>query len=228
MSNVTLPNTLTPGTIEDVSKVQANDEALRDFLNGTGWVDTAKIADGAVTPAKLAGGSAVVTALPGSPTDGQEINYLADAVNGIVWHLKYRAASASAYKWEYVGGPPLSAEVAAQQTTSNGAYADLATVGPSITLPLAGDYDVEHGCYVQTSATADTAGYMSYSIGATGAVDADGIIGYGGTAANVGQNVFRRQRKAALAAVTLVAKYRKGGGSPLFQYRRIAATPVRV
>lgn len=46
MSDVSLPYTLTPGTPENVSHVQANDEALRDFVNGDGWCDNSKLATG--------------------------------------------------------------------------------------------------------------------------------------------------------------------------------------
>lgn len=51
MATVTLPNTLTPGTPEDVTKLMANLNALKDGVN---TIDTAQIASGAVTAAKLA------------------------------------------------------------------------------------------------------------------------------------------------------------------------------
>lgn len=81
------------------------------------------------------------TVLPAAPINGQEYFYVADATNGVVWHLKYRAASASASKWEYVGGPPLFSEASGVATTvaAHNVYQDLAG-GPSITVPLAGDY----------------------------------------------------------------------------------------
>src|SRR4051812_46438194 len=45
----------------------------------------------------------VLTALPASPVDGQEIYFQADAgPPAVVWHLRRRAS-----KWEYVGGPPI-------------------------------------------------------------------------------------------------------------------------
>src|SRR5215218_6358847 len=52
---------------------------------------------------------AVVTALPGSPVDGQEVIYqnASMASVGVAWRLKYRSASGSAYKWEFIGGAPL-------------------------------------------------------------------------------------------------------------------------
>jgi len=74
----------------------------------------------------------ILTALPAvtNADDGLEINYLADAANGIVWRLRYRAFQAdgvtpnpSAYKWEYIGGPPLRF---ANGTQSNGTAAEAA------------------------------------------------------------------------------------------------------
>ncbi|HMS83613.1 MAG TPA: hypothetical protein PKD12_08185 [Nitrospira sp.] len=85
----------------------------------------------------------IVTALPGSPVDGQEVYFqsTAMAAAGVIWHLRYRSGASGSYKWEYLGGPPLSSALAnpGQQTTIN-TFQDLA--GPTVALPLAGDFDV--------------------------------------------------------------------------------------
>jgi hypothetical protein len=102
-------------------------------------------------------GPAVVASLPLAPVDGQEIYYLASAASGVVWHLKYRAASASAYKWEFVGGGPLSSYVfdPGSVTTDPVAFnrVILAT-GPTVIAPLAGDYVVEATISARTTAVA--------------------------------------------------------------------------
>ena len=72
------------------------------------WIDARAYARGA-TPSGQS--LALVTSLPATPTDGQEVYYLADAANGVIWHLRYRAAATGAFKWEFVGGPPLSHEI---------------------------------------------------------------------------------------------------------------------
>lgn len=107
------------------------------------------------------------TTLPAAPVDGQEAFYqsAAMATPGMVWHFRYRAGSGSAYKWEFVGGPPLFAEVIAQETASAQIFGDLTTVGPTVTLPLAGDYDVEIGAWSRSADFADLVGKMSYEIG---------------------------------------------------------------
>jgi hypothetical protein len=95
-------------------------------------------------------GPTLVAALPANPVDGQECYFIADVANGVIWHLRYRAASSSAYKWEVVGGPPLYSRVDTGEQTASTSWVDLATVGPSITVPLAGDYDLDWGAYIST------------------------------------------------------------------------------
>jgi hypothetical protein len=192
---------------------------------------TSDIEDGDITDLRPRAGIGslsvpTLTALPSSPYDGQVIDYLADATNGVVWRLKYRAASASSYKWEYVGGPPLTAEVATQQSTTSTSYADLSTVGPTVTAALAGDYMVTISASVQAASAQNAK--MSYAIGASAAGDADSINSYG-SASVVEASDARTQLKTAIAASTaLTAKYKVSGGTGYFQYRYIAITPVRV
>jgi len=177
------------------------------------------------TIALQSGDQSTITTLPTVPFNGQEVFYLADDTNGIVWHLKYREASASTYKWEVVGGPPMFAEVATQQSTGSGTYAALATAGPSLTVPLAGDYDVEIGAQV-FNGTACQAN-MSYDIGGTGAVDADSWEV--GIAVNTYPAGSRMRRKTALAASTaLVSKYKTSAGTAFFKNRWMRVQPVRV
>jgi hypothetical protein len=90
----------------------------------------------------------VTSTLPGSPTDGQECYYLAHSAQGIVWHLRYRTASASTHKWEAVGGAaPIhdeigSGDVSTLESTASLTSAGLSTYGPSVVVPLAGEYEV--------------------------------------------------------------------------------------
>ena len=90
-------------------------------------------------PWRKASGTAFVTALPTSPVDGQEVYYQADGTNGVIWHLRYRAASSSANKWEFVGGSALGVT-----NTNLGALAigttPIELTGQRVVLPLAGTY----------------------------------------------------------------------------------------
>jgi len=199
---------------------------------GSVWIDTDD-----VVPAAANFTEAIVTSLPVTPVDGQVINYLADATNGVIWRLRYRAASPSTYKWEFVGGPPLYNEVLASEQSTALGYANLATIGPQITVPLGGDYDVLIGSAVQ-SVSAVVAGattYMSYAIGATGASDTDALsvasVVPGSTGLTI-INLSRNRRKTGIAASTaIVAKYKITGSASYIWYhasRSMAVIPVRV
>lgn len=104
------------------------------FDYGTGWIDLM------VRPT-------VVTALPTTNLyDGQIVHFQTAtmAADGVLWVLRYRSASASAYKWEFVGGRGLSAFISNQENLPSAistSYSDLTTPGPDITFPLIGDYD---------------------------------------------------------------------------------------
>lgn len=191
---------------------------------------------GAHAAAHKAGGSdpllvPVVTALPGSPVDGQEIYLAADAANGVLWRLRYNAGSASAYKWEFLGGPPLWASVAASEIPALGAtYVDMTTVGPTVTLPagVGGDYDVHTGCRMALNGAA-AIGDMSYSVAGAAALDLT-VCTLGGDV-NTKAAVSKSSRNTAVpSAASFVAKYRNSGGGNTVNInnRFIEVRPVRV
>jgi hypothetical protein len=114
----------------------------------------------------------VTTALPSNPVDGQECYFVAEPANGVVWHLKYRAADPSPHKWQFVGGGSVMSYSAASTTTSSTTWVPVA--GPSVTVPLPGDYEVENGMAIQ-------------------AMQATAVNAYGGVAVNgteAGQSMF--------------------------------------
>lgn len=159
--------------------------------------------DSGITPAAPTTGIPLVTALPSNPTDGQECYYLADSANGILWHLRYRAASTSAYKWEVIGGAtPLNGEVTINEgTVVSTTYTNL---NSSITLPLAGDYDVEVFSQSMGVDTAQAEGYISYKIGATAASDLDAAVRRAESTNNGWVSASFRRRKTGIAANTVL------------------------
>lgn len=167
------------------------------------------------------------TPLAATPVDGAEIYYRADPANGVVWHLRYNATSGSVYKWEYVGGMELYNEVTTTQSTGSGSYTALATAGPSIALPLAGDYIVSIGCGADATSNISHAAFMSYDIGGTAAVDADAATKYARNDYS-SVNFTRTRRKTGLSAVTLTAKYRTDTATVNFASRWMAVRPIRV
>lgn len=178
------------------------------------------------------GGISLVTSLPGSPSTGDQVMFTDSlTVPTYRWHLIYNASDSGSYNWQYIGGTPMVAEVATEQSTSSSTYTDLATTGPSITVPLAGDYDVEIGARLTHNGTNNGA-WMSYAIGGAGAVDADGIAAYSPLALGAYASLARTKRQTGLSASTaLVAKYKEqnaSASSAFAGYRFMRVTPVRV
>lgn len=177
------------------------------------------------------------TALPSSPSDGQSFYYVADTTNGVVWHLRYRSASASAYKWEFVGGESIGGTILTSQglgATVN-TWADLATAGPSLTLPLAGDYRFRWGAYVKNDSGLGSILGIGLRFGATDPTAAPGL-GIRWTAGitvastnNPGQSVSGEDVATAQTASTIVkAVYRQNNSNCNFGNRYLYASPVRV
>lgn len=82
------------------------------------------------------------TTLPASPSNGQQA-VLVDSTSSPTysWFLQW---SSAASKWLFLGGTPALVTVNTQQSPASfGSYVDLATVGPSFTVPRAGSYYVE-------------------------------------------------------------------------------------
>lgn len=175
----------------------------------------------------------VVTALPGSPTDGQEV-ILVDSltVPTYAWRFRYVSGITDANKWLYCGGDPAFIEITNQDATTSATFIALANAGPVFAIPRAGIYDVEIGFMAYKPSGNGSILVMSYDIGATGAVDADGVFATNGTLVVSGTEVrssSTRPRRKTLTAVTLTSKYRSAnteqGG---FGNRWMRVTPFRI
>lgn len=181
---------------------------------GAAWVD-------------LNAAPALVTSLPGSPFDGQEVYFSADPTNGIVWHFRYRSASASTYKWEFVGGSPLFAEVSTNQNIAIGAgVVDPSTVGPTITVPRAGDYEITFSLEAQMSASGTAGGgvQVNGSYDSTTEVFAGVISSGSGT-----PNRTPVRRNVTTAATDIKLRYfATGSGTTSVGNRILAVRPIRV
>jgi len=178
-------------------------------------VDSAQAAGIKWAAAASGGGSGatLVTALPGSPTDGQEV-ILVDSLTAPTysWHLRYVAAKAS-NRWLFVGGTVLSVEAPAQQ--SLGAvtvYTDPPTTPLAITLPVAGLYRADYAS-AMTSDTNSRVIYVSIKRGAATATDADSINPSGLTLAQVGNQGKRSATFQAAAADVWKLQGRAGAAS---------------
>lgn len=172
----------------------------------------------------------LVTALPTAPVDRQEVFYLADSTNGIIWHFRYRSASGSSFKWEFVGGSPLTAQIATQEglSANSGAFVDAVTnVGPTVTVPLGGDYVVDfHATLLHNTASV---------VGAVGVKPGSGTVTFPaevnfGTVVNLNNTHGRSgQLYTGLAASSAMkVQYRSPSGAMQVLNRTIAVRPVRV
>lgn len=85
---------------------------------------------------------------PQNPQDGQEIILRPDPAANALWKMRYNAAAAGAFKWEFTGGGPLyRASVGGGNIQFGGAavagqyYA--MNFGPQWTVPFAGYYEID-------------------------------------------------------------------------------------
>ena len=168
-------------------------------------------------------------------TGGGASNSMADV--GAVWHLRYRAASASAYKWEVVGAAPFIASII--NTTSGEDTAATHTTYQSLTTALTfvaaekGDYRVTIGCEAKPPSVAGEGVSMSYKIGTTSAVDANRVVAYTPAANLQVTTMMRDQIKdlsgATIAERTLTAQFKSSTSSAASFYNRsLGITPIRV
>jgi hypothetical protein len=166
------------------------------------------------------------TNLPTSPVDGQRF-VLVDSVTNPVfqWEFRYNASSTSTYKWEFVGGAPLSAE----DPTGQGSITSTSYVstGDQITVSRAGDYILEYGLFM-TNNTAQNYTYMAAKIGAAAVSDDNGVFVASSFASGYGYAFFKR-RINAIPASTLISFWTHvSAGTGAFGRLYIHLTPVRI
>ena len=167
-----------------------------------------------------------VTSLPSPQYDGQEIVYVADAANGVLWRLRYNAGSASAYKWEFVGGSALRQYVAAATGAIGVTGYAVMGGGPVLTLPLSGDYDVAFGAFGGVTA----ANYYNIAPAflPAAAIDEDSIQWWGDTG-NELHDQYREIRKTGLVGGNQVQLHMKVAAGTMNASKRVLwLRPVRV
>lgn len=169
----------------------------------------------------------VVTALPTSPYEGQTVDLQTAAMAnaGIAWRFRYKAGGS--YPWYFIGGGEWMATVETAQATSSTSYVDLATAGPSITLPLAGVYRIAQAAEIVNNTTGN-ASIMSFAVGGTAASDADRLLLI--AAVNSDQKTLSRWRKKTVttANAAIVSKYKAGNALATFISRDLSILPLQV
>lgn len=164
--------------------------------------------------------------IPNPVPDGFEVVYVASATDGVLWHLRYNSGSASSYKWEYLGGPPLLHVVDTDQSTANAPFVDLSTIGPTLPAPLAGDYSAEWNMNAYCTVAANLS--TGLSIGGA-APDTNDVARETTHAASTQiELVCKRRLLAVTAAAELRLKYGTDAGTANFRRRSLRILPVRV
>lgn len=185
-------------------------------------VTPALIADG-VPASKLKGLDATVTALPTNPSNGDFCVFAASST--VHWLLRYSIVSA---KWHYLGGPPLADDKStAFEGEPSGAWADIGTVGPSLTTPaVAGTYDTTIGAVAGNNGAGTAA--MSFSL--NGATPVDNDIQYCEHhftgAQNARSTITSISRMAMPASSTVVMKYKSVTIQSFYMLRWLRMIPV--
>lgn len=175
----------------------------------------------------ISGGPTYETTLPSGAANGREIYYAADATNSIIWHLRYRsAANNSSGAWEFVGGSPLSNTVETYQETAatHSTYQDLATVGPSVTVPRKGNYLVTGMADTRRASTGDFAA-VTVKIGNDAASDNNILIqnSTGTPNSAAGHKIIT----VGSDSTVLKLQYRSFSNNVSgYQYRRLFVTPI--
>lgn len=217
----------------DLSQLPLGD--LQRQLENNWQPDATMLQPHSITSDQLSSGllsPPVVTSLPPSPSDGDNCFYLADAVNGVVWNLKYRAGEPSAHKWECVGGPALHAvESSSWSGVSSTSFATDAN-GPQVTVPLAGDYDVSFSCaYADNSVAGHDVLYVpavsAAAAAASNAIAIDTRCASGSVGTGAGASM-RLTNVAAGQVIQMYARISIAGDAGRVFGRTLNVTPVRV
>lgn len=176
-----------------------------------------------------------VTALPSNPVDGQEIMFVADAANGIVWHMKYNAVSSSAFKWQVISAQPLLATCPDEGVGAAAEFAWTSLTTPlQIVAPLAGDYLVRFGSNGYFSNTSSANPVLSSGVSINGAAPASAWqVGPGfqvpaNQQAYHGRDIERRYNGINAGSNILGQHYWSGWNGVQVQTRSLAVRPVRV
>ena len=182
------------------------------YLGGVGWV-------------LMVDNPVVRTSLPSSPVDGQVIFYdptLGGGL-GILWNLRYNSGSASAYKWEFVGGSPLSHDIATVEAV-NGTNLDAATIGPKVIPPLAGIYELTYGCNVYSTAAEQNINTRVFRMSDTTMMSGLDV------ALNTSNRALQLSRQAQITVLAGAVEYRMRytGISINVRERFLRLLPVRV
>lgn len=242
--SVTVKNSLTASNVTVYSAQTGGSTVANPFTtdsNGRAfyWVDRGPIQldySGAGITAfsewtgDLADATDIVTALPGSPSDGQTILFqsAAMATNGQVWQLRYRAGGGT-YKWEYVGGAALTARDDTFQSSLAASSGAATAFSPAvtITLPLTGDYTLRYGARCGHTGNNQGMAVLPIATGLTYAAANKAECVQPATVASAAYGVAGEMIATGISG-TLSLQYTAGAANGEARQKWITAIPIRV
>lgn len=156
------------------------------------------------------GGQQYLSALPSAPYDYQRILY--SPATGTIWDLLYDPTVAGTSKWVYLGGAALTSYVSAASTrVTSASYGGPDTgTAPSVTVPLAGDYYLQHGARLFSPQNGQTA-FANLSPG--GGIAEVSTYVFGGGVTEFGQSVMGAATATGLAAAAVISQQYKGNAA---------------
>ncbi len=199
-------------------------EVLADFVKGPELRAALSQMYGVTPPVLVQPGMR----LPVAGQDAQTVDALVDLANGVVWSFRFTSAIGVPYQWAYRGGSSLRSYVDANENTASTTFADLASIGPKITIPFSGDYDVFFGASPNAGSTSSTTGFMGVSVGGGApAVPLLRVLMPG--SGNINMSLDTQTRLTGVTAgQTITAQYKiAGGGNMDFTERWMTITPIR-
>jgi len=217
--------TATPAQILAALTGQA-DPAFGAGLPFTGTIS----ASGGVSSNVILPTVALASFPPATPLDGQTVllvlpsTYDPIAGRSLRWLCEYDASLAM---WHVHGGEALLAQTDTLETlTGNGGY-QTPVNACQLTVPRAGDYEVESGGLLIGANTSFQYG-ISYAVGAVAPLDNDSLGGLG--VANGGSWQGSTIREKSCNALDVIAQRTKGAGAGVYEiYKRwIKVTPRRL
>jgi hypothetical protein len=199
----------------------SNGQWLKTSGGAAVWaaITPADVGTAKITTSGIAGGP------PASPSNGDIWIAAGVYLGQNPWAFCYNAGSGSPYKWEFIGGGPVVVRIDTSEATSSGAIVDLATPGPSFTVPRAGDYHVGVTVGVtQGSAVSFSAGAFVTPANVVSAQTMVNGAGSGWQASAHGEGVML----AVAAATLLKVQYNTGAGQVSFFNRTLTVLPRNV
>lgn len=159
-----------------------------------------------------------------SARHNQQILLEIDSANAIYWQMRYNANSTSTHKWEYLAGSPLYSKVDTSESTDSTSYVDLATVGPSGTIPRSGDYLVSYGVRF-----GDVNHWASVKFGSAATSDTDGINLLSSAAiSGIGNSRLISKTGLSTSDVVKVQSRSNDGVSHPTSHRWLSIIPIRI